>query len=90
MAIQVTYRRTSRLSMRIVKNADLVITGEGSADRQTLMGKLPMGILKHSRNVPVCLQSYPLRRLCVLTSPSRISAILLRKFFNSFLHASTG
>ena len=39
----------------IVKNADLVITGEGSADRQTLMGKLPMGILKHSRNVPVCL-----------------------------------
>lgn len=90
MAIQVTYRRTSRLSMRIVKNADLVITGEGSADRQTLMGKLPMGILKHSRNVPVCLQSYPLRRLCVLTSPSRISAILLRNFFNSFLHASTG
>ena len=39
----------------IVKNADLVITGEGSADRQTLMGKLPMGILKQSGNVPVCL-----------------------------------
>lgn len=39
----------------IVKNADLVITGEGSADRQTLMGKLPMGILQHSRGVPVCL-----------------------------------
>ena len=39
----------------IVKDADLVITGEGSADRQTLMGKLPMGILRHSGNVPVCL-----------------------------------
>ena len=25
----------------MTKDADLVITGEGSADRQTLMGKLP-------------------------------------------------
>ena len=39
----------------IVKDADLVVTGEGSADRQTLMGKLPMGILQHSSGVPVCL-----------------------------------
>ena len=39
----------------IVKGADLVITGEGSADRQTLMGKLPMGILQQSGNTPVCL-----------------------------------
>ena len=39
----------------IVNDADLVITGEGAADRQTLMGKLPMGILKQSGNVPVCL-----------------------------------
>ena len=39
----------------IVKDADLVITGEGSADRQTLMGKLPMGVLKQSGGVPVCL-----------------------------------
>ena len=39
----------------IVKDADLVITGEGSADRQTLMGKLPMGILKQAGHVPVCL-----------------------------------
>ena len=29
--------------------------GEGSADRQTLMGKLPMGILKQSGGAPVCL-----------------------------------
>ena len=39
----------------IVKDADLIITGEGSADRQTLMGKLPMGILKQAGQVPVCL-----------------------------------
>jgi glycerate kinase len=39
----------------IVKDADLVITGEGSADRQTLMGKLPMGILEQSGHVPVFL-----------------------------------
>ena len=39
----------------IVSETDLIITGEGSADLQTLMGKLPMGILKQSNNVPVCL-----------------------------------
>ncbi|MBR0165436.1 MAG: glycerate kinase [Prevotella sp.] len=39
----------------IVRNADMVITGEGSADRQTLMGKLPMGILQQSCYAPVCL-----------------------------------
>ena len=39
----------------MMKNTDLVITGEGSADRQTLMGKLPMGILLQSRHVPVYL-----------------------------------
>ena len=39
----------------IVGDADLVVTGEGSADRQTLMGKLPMGILQQSAGVPVCL-----------------------------------
>ena len=39
----------------MVKDADLVITGEGSSDRQTLMGKLPVGILEQSGNAPVCL-----------------------------------
>jgi len=38
-----------------VHDANLIITGEGSADRQTLMGKLPTGILRHSRGVPVGL-----------------------------------
>ena len=40
---------------RMAREADLIITGEGSADRQTLMGKLPMGILHHAQGVPVCL-----------------------------------
>ena len=39
----------------VVKDADLVITGEGSADSQTLMGKLPIGVLQQSGGVPVCL-----------------------------------
>ena len=39
----------------LVADADLIITGEGSADRQTLMGKLPMGVLEQSGQVPVCL-----------------------------------
>ena len=39
----------------ILKDASLVVTGEGSADRQTLMGKLAMGILRQSGKVPVCL-----------------------------------
>lgn len=40
---------------QIIRDADLVITGEGSADSQTLMGKLPMGILQYAPKVPVFL-----------------------------------
>ena len=41
----------------LLQDTNLVITGEGSADRQTLMGKLPFGILQRARkqNVPVML-----------------------------------
>ena len=39
----------------LVEDADLIITGEGSADRQTLMGKLPMGILEQAGQTPVIL-----------------------------------
>jgi len=44
---------------QLIKNADLVITGEGKSDAQTLMGKLPEGVLKRCRkqNVPVWLLS---------------------------------
>lgn len=40
-----------------IKNADLIITGEGKADRQTLMGKVPSGILAEARkqDIPVIL-----------------------------------
>lgn len=38
-----------------VADADLIITGEGSADGQTLMGKLPVSILRQAGGVPVCL-----------------------------------
>lgn len=42
---------------KLLKDASLVITGEGSADRQTLMGKLPFGILQRIKglHVPVVL-----------------------------------
>ena len=41
----------------LLQDANLVITGEGSADRQTLMGKLPFGILQRAQHhhVPVML-----------------------------------
>lgn len=40
-----------------IKNADLIITGEGSADRQTLMGKLPFEILQRGKKfgIPVVI-----------------------------------
>lgn len=34
-----------------IEGADLVITGEGCIDRQTLMGKLPMGVLQVARRM---------------------------------------
>lgn len=41
----------------LLQDAHMVITGEGSADRQTLMGKLPFGILQRAQkhDVPVML-----------------------------------
>lgn len=41
----------------IIQNASLIITGEGKADRQTLMGKVPAGILHQAQlqQVPVWL-----------------------------------
>ena len=39
----------------LLKGCDLVVTGEGRIDRQTLMGKAPMGVLKAAtrRGIPV-------------------------------------
>ena len=41
----------------LLRDAGLIITGEGSADRQTLMGKLPFGILLKAKqhHIPVIL-----------------------------------
>ena len=43
----------------ILHDASFVITGEGTADRQTLMGKLPFGILQRAKrhHVPVVLMA---------------------------------
>ena len=40
-----------------IKGVDLIITGEGKADKQTLMGKVPSGILAEARqqDIPVIL-----------------------------------
>lgn len=41
----------------VLRGADLIITGEGRSDSQTLSGKAPMGVLCHSGGVPVVLLS---------------------------------
>lgn len=40
-----------------IQGANLIITGEGKSDAQTLMGKVPMGVLQHSHGIPVALLS---------------------------------
>ena len=40
-----------------IREADLIITGEGKSDSQTLMGKVPYGVLKHAAGKPVALLS---------------------------------
>lgn len=44
---------------RLIEGADLIITGEGKSDRQTVMGKVPSGILKRAerQSIPVVLVS---------------------------------
>ena len=41
----------------LIFDADLVITGEGHSDKQTLMGKLPQRILEHGANQKIWLVS---------------------------------
>lgn len=42
---------------RVAKDADLIITGEGKSDAQTLMGKVPTGVLQNAGSIPVVLLS---------------------------------
>ncbi len=38
-----------------LQDADLVLTGEGRADEQTLAGKAALGVAQHARGIPVAL-----------------------------------
>ena len=42
-----------------IKDVDFILTGEGKSDKQTLMGKVPKGILKRAmkQSIPVHLLS---------------------------------
>lgn len=64
---------------RLIAGADVVITGEGSADRQTLMGKLPERVLRRAREqgIPVCLVAGKVadRERLVEAGFSRVTAI---------------
>lgn len=44
---------------QLISGADVILTGEGKSDKQTLMGKVPMGILHRAQqqNIPVLLVS---------------------------------
>ena len=57
----------------LLQDADLVITGEGSADCQTLMGKLPFGILQHCQRVSRNLQRAPKHYIPVMLIAGRIA-----------------
>ena len=41
----------------LTEGAELIVTGEGKSDLQTLGGKVPYGVLKHSKGIPVGLVS---------------------------------
>ncbi len=41
----------------LAEGADLIVTGEGKSDLQTLSGKVPFGVLKQAHNIPVILVS---------------------------------
>ena len=44
-----------------IVDTDLIITGEGTSDLQTLSGKVPMGVLRRSKGIPVYLLSGRIR-----------------------------
>ena len=68
-----------------IENADLVITGEGSADAQTLMGKLPNIVLKHAQaaHVPVVLLAGCVRDKETLLSAGFSKVININDGFNA-------
>lgn len=57
---------------KLIEGADLIITGEGKSDRQTVMGKVPSGILKRARRqgIPVILVSGSIEDADILNQAS--------------------
>lgn len=53
-----------------IKGADFILTGEGRSDKQTLMGKVPAGILRRAQKqgIPVHLLSGAIEDLDELTA----------------------
>ena len=51
-----------------IQGADIIITGEGRSDLQTLHGKVPMGVLRRSGGIPVTLRLPRVRFRCLLPS----------------------
>ncbi len=45
----------------LLSGTDLIITGEGCSDAQTLMGKCPVGVLRRAGDIPVLLMSGAVR-----------------------------
>lgn len=53
---------------RHLSGTDFILTGEGCSDRQTLMGKVPQGILERSQGIPVHLLSGAVQDVLALLS----------------------
>lgn len=51
-----------------LNGVDLIITGEGCSDRQTLMGKCAFGVLQYANGIPVVLMSGKIKDAPVLAA----------------------
>ena len=62
-----------------IKGADLIITGEGRTDRQSLMGKVPSGILEEAKRqgIPVIVVAGSIEDTEILTVAQIISLVNL-------------
>ena len=85
-----------------IKDADLVITGEGKADRQTCEGKVPAGVLKRATKAGIptlllagktedrdLLEKMGFCRGSAGSSKSHPTRCLLSKPYNRILHGKT-
>ncbi len=72
-----------------IQDADLVITGEGKSDAQTLMGKVPMGILRRAqkKGIPVILVSGAIENCTELLNAGFAQAIAIKPLSQSIEEA---